>query len=595
MSTEFLSRAAAVQDFRRARRQAAIEAILARLSGESIDLFSYEDVRKKLRARETRTARRQDVPLNAIVGSVGRYADFTRSFLPRQEGMQERWARIEQAMVSPMGGLPPVELYKIGDAYFVMDGHHRVSVARALGVHHIEAYVKEVETKVPLSPDDTPENIIIKAEYTGFLERTELDELRPGADLLVTEPGKYRVLEEHISVHRYFMGIEREREVPYEEAVVHWYDTVYMPVVAIIRERGLLRDFPNRTETDLYVWIMEHRAVLQEALEWELDPDSVAADLAEQYSSRPERVVRRVSERVLDAVTPDELSEGPPPGRWRMERLVTRREERFFVDVLVAIAPLSSHEQDQPDRTWCALDQAIHIARQEGSRLKGLHVVPSPEDVASEPVQALKAEFARRCAEAGVLGGRLAVEVGSVARQICNRARWVDLVVLSLRYPPAPRPLDRLSSGLRTILRRCARPVLTVPQAHTPGDIADVLLAYDGSPKADEALFIALYLATAWQSSLTVLTAADKDLARETAEVVNAEARDYLRSHGVDADYLVQANGSAADTILQVADERDVDLMLMGGYGTAPVVEVVIGSTVERLLRRSRRPMLICR
>jgi hypothetical protein len=145
-----------------------------------------------------------------------------------------------------MGGLPPIEVYQIGEAYFVRDGNHRVSVARELDAPTIQAYVTEVRTKVPLSPDDQPDDLILKAEYADFLEQTQLDKLRPGANLSLTVPGRYRTLQEHIAVHRYYMGLDQEREIPYEEAVTHWYDEVYLPVVQVIQERGILRDFPER-------------------------------------------------------------------------------------------------------------------------------------------------------------------------------------------------------------------------------------------------------------------------------------------------------------------------------------------------------------
>jgi hypothetical protein len=269
----------AVQDFLNARRRAGIEAITARLTGKSVDLFSYEDVRHKLKARSSIARGLQDIPLDAIVGSVGRYTDFTRSFLPRRDSDQQRWARVK-AKVMGMGGLPPIEVYQIGEAYFVRDGNHRVSVARQLDAPTIQAYVTEMRIKVPFSPDDQPDDLILKAEYADFLEHTRLDKLRPEADLSVTVPGGHRILAEHIGVHRYFMGREQEREIPYEEAVAHWYDAVYLPVVQVIQDQGILRDFPDRTETDVYLWVSRRRAALEERLGWEVRPEAAASDLA---------------------------------------------------------------------------------------------------------------------------------------------------------------------------------------------------------------------------------------------------------------------------------------------------------------------------
>ena len=273
----FPSLRSAVLDFRRARRRAALEQIMARLTGRSAALLSYGEVHRKLKAHGGGRRELKEIPLDAIVGSVGRYADFTRSFLPRQDSDEERWARVK-VRVTDLGGLPPIQVYQVGEAYFVGDGNHRVSVARQVGATHIQAYVTEVRTKVPLSPNTQPDDLILKAEYADFLERTHLDELRPEADLSVTVPGQYRTLKEHIEAHRYFMGLEQEQEIPYAEAVGHWHDEVYWPVVQVIRGRGILRDFPGRTETDLYLWVSEHRAELEQKLGWEIDAEAAAAD-----------------------------------------------------------------------------------------------------------------------------------------------------------------------------------------------------------------------------------------------------------------------------------------------------------------------------
>ena len=582
-----MSFSSAVQDFRRARRRAAMEQIMARLTGRSAALLSYEEVRQKLKVTEGGKRELRDIPLNAIVGSVGRYADFTRSFLPRQDSDEGRWARVKVAQTG-LAGLPPIQVYQIGNAYFVLDGNHRVSVARELGAPSIQAYVTEVRTKVPLSPDTQPDDLIVKAEYTDFLEHTHLDELRPEADLSVTAPGQYQVLEEHIEVHRYFMGLEQKREIPYEEAVGHWYDEVYSPVVQVIRGRGILRDFPGRTETDLYLWLSEHRAELEQELGWQISHEEAAADLTAQFSPRPGRVVARVSEKLLGAVMPYELEAGPPPGEWRKEHLAARRDDRLFANILVAI--------NGEEAGWHAMDQALEVARREGARLHGLHVVPSETQRESEEARAVQAEFNRRCEAAGIPGA-LALEIGKVPRTICERARWADLVILSLSYPPASQPMARLGSGLSTLLRRCPRPVLAVPESSS--SLSRALLAYDGSPKANEALFVATYLSGKWNIPLIVVTVIQPG--RTTSDTL-ARAQEYLETHGVQAT-LVKESGPVVEAILKTADpstgsghrEHESDLIIMGSYGFGPVLEVVLGSSVDETLRASRRPMLICR
>jgi nucleotide-binding universal stress UspA family protein len=459
----------------------------------------------------------------------------------------------------------------------VQDGNHRVSVARRMGATHIEAEVTEIETKVPLSPDVQPDDLILKAEYADFLEETALDELRPEADLSVTVPGQYRLLLEHIDVHRYFMGLEQQREILYPDAVAHWYDTVYLPVVEAIGQQDILQGFPGRTETDLYLWVSEYRRELQQALGWEIETEAAVADLFEQFGSNLQQRLTRMTSRLLDAVTPDGLEGGPTPGTWRRTVSSRRRNDCMFSEILV---PLGGGE-----RGWSAVAQAVEIACREQARLLGLHVVRSADEKDSEQVQAMRAEFEEQCRLLGV-DGRLAVQAGPVARTICARARWADLVVMGLSHPPGDQPLARLGSGVATLIRRCNRPLLTVPGTFSP--LERPLLAYDGSPKAKEALYIATYLAARGQVPLVVITV-DKG-----SRAVLDEAGAYLDAHGVEA-ILLQDSGPAGEAIMNTAREHDTDLILMGGYGRRPVVELMVGSTVDHVLRASQQPVLVCR
>ena len=572
--------ARAVTDFYRARRKADMQNLLAWLTGKDTRLLSYEDVRRKLHATANAAGKQglQDIPLDAIVGSVGRYTDFNRDFLPQREGIQDRWARVMVQANGPTG-LPPIDVYKVGDVYFVLDGNHRVSVARQLGATHIQANVTEIKTDVPLTPDTSPDDLIVKAEYADFLERTNLHKLRPGSDLTLTEPGNYRILLEHIAVHRYFMGIEKGREIPYEEAVAHWYDTVYLPVVEVIRERGILRYFPGRTEADLYIWLAKHRDELRESLGWEMDLETIADDLVDRYAADLAQTLGRATNRILDAVTPDALESGPPIGIWRQEHQAQDKES-LFRNILVGIS--------RDDTEWQALRQAILFAQKEEAILRGLHVVPSEKTADTPETAALVDEFRRRCEDAGVQGD-IAVEVGSAARKICERARWADLVIGKLTYPPADQPLARLSSGFRIMVRRCSRPILAIPGKATA--IQRALLAYNGSPKSDEALFIASYMAAKWEIPLTVLTIEREGM---YAGKVQERAREYLSAAGVEAEYLLKI-GDVVTITLRTAHTRGCNFILIGGYRASPLVEVVKGSFVDAMLRETDLPTLICR
>ena len=274
-------KAEAKEKYRRSVVQAQLADLFGLISGENTDLLSYDEVAKRLKARQQISMGTQMVRLDRIVGSVGRYRDFTRTFLPRSGANADRWARID-AMMNSLEGLPPVELYKIGEVYFVRDGNHRVSVARANDLSHIEAYVTEVQTDIPLTLDDFErDQWINKIERAEFLHETHLDILRPNHNVEFTEPGRYPILLQHIEVHRYLKGKELEQQGVHEpftseEAVESWYDTIYLPVIEAIRKYDLMRDFPGRTEADLYLWIAFQRERL--AQHYDLAP--LSAELA---------------------------------------------------------------------------------------------------------------------------------------------------------------------------------------------------------------------------------------------------------------------------------------------------------------------------
>ena len=480
--------------------------------------------------------------------------------MPRRPEDQDRWARVKATMEDPVGkGVPPIEVYKVGEAYFVLDGNHRVSIARLEGSKFIEAHIIEVKTDIPITSDLQPDELIIKAEYAEFLDKTEIKSLFPNVDLSVTVPGQYEKLLEHIEAHRYFMGLDLQRDISDQEAVGHWYESVYTSFLEPIRERGLLRWFPNRTETDLYLWISEHLATLKNELGWSFDPEDAAIDLAKKANPQ---VMREESE----------------PGHWRRSKVYDRYTDHLFQEILV---PIGSE-----DESFSALQQAILIAKKEPASLHGLHVLPSKSERDNSKAETVQWHFNQRCKESAVTGS-LAIVQGEVADQINAYALLTDLVVLNVSRPPEPG-LSSLGSGLRSIIWRSARPILTVPGRTSPLDRA--LLAFDGSAKSKEALFVAAYVAELWKTSLIVMTLTGDDNASAS---VQDYARAYLELHEVEADYLL-LKGSM-DTFLDVSRERDVNLILMGSYSGTALKEVLIGSLVNHFLRKFEHPILICR
>jgi hypothetical protein len=185
---------------------------------------------------------------------VGRPNDFDASFLPVKPQMRKRWAQLDAAMRRGEA-VPPIEVYHLGDVYFVKDGHHRVSVARHLRWQTIPARVIEVRTRAPLGGEMDAAALLQAREYVDFLERTQLDRMRPEASIAVSRLGRYDRIFEDILGHRYFMGLQQYREVDIAEASASWYDNVYKPIADLIREYDILAHFPGRTEADLYLWI----------------------------------------------------------------------------------------------------------------------------------------------------------------------------------------------------------------------------------------------------------------------------------------------------------------------------------------------------
>lgn len=248
-------------DFQRARFKSFMNRVWDSLSGQRTTLLSYDDIKEKLRIGGPIYRGVQTVRVDQIAGSLNRYHEFDRVFLPASDKLADRWQSVNRAFYQEIS-LPPVVLYKVGQVYFVVDGHHRVSVARKQGQLYIEAEVRECSTRVDITPDIKPEDLEILEDKVHFLERTSLDSLVPDANLDITIPDGYDRMLEHIAVHRYFMGLDWKRDISEEEAIRHWYETVYLPVVLVIRETDILKEFPGKTEADLYLWVLDHQHYL---------------------------------------------------------------------------------------------------------------------------------------------------------------------------------------------------------------------------------------------------------------------------------------------------------------------------------------------
>jgi hypothetical protein len=234
--------------------------ILSLLKPQRDEMLSLGDVRALLKPDSETYRGMRTVAIDKIVGSEGRYKDFNRMFIPRHDKMMRRWMRVDMAHYQNIS-LPPIKLFEIGGVYFVRDGNHRVSVAKAQHAEFIDAEVISLSSEIVLTPDMDREQMkraVIDFEKRRFFTTTRLDQLRPDCRLEFSDVGRYDELLSHIREHKWYINLKKSEEIPFERAAVSWYDNVYSPIIKIAREAKLLARFPQATEADLYVFVGKH-------------------------------------------------------------------------------------------------------------------------------------------------------------------------------------------------------------------------------------------------------------------------------------------------------------------------------------------------
>jgi hypothetical protein len=272
----------ATYDFEQAYKKGFMRAVLSRLTQKQRGLVSFDELRKTLDIQSQHDMGMQEIEIDKIIGSLNRYQDFDDSFLPRQTHTRQRWENIDRVYLQGEY-LPPVEVYKVGEFYFVIDGNHRVSVAREKGQVFIDAHVIEIQIPFPLEGKFDWYEVLLNQERVDFEKKTGIRELRPESKIELSLVGQYQKLLDHIEVHCYYNSQRLKREIPYPEAVCNWYDDLYAPMVAIIRKRKILEHFPKRTEADLYLWIIEHLAYLQANYKREISFEEAARHFTDNF------------------------------------------------------------------------------------------------------------------------------------------------------------------------------------------------------------------------------------------------------------------------------------------------------------------------
>lgn len=266
-------------DFARARRRRQWSRVLARLRGRSGDLdvmLPFDEVVAALGRRGQQYRGLREVPLDAIVGSTDRTRGFDRFFRPTSALGRQRFERIAAA-VRRGEDLPPIDVYQVGEAYFVRDGHHRVAVYRALGRASIWATVTEVLTVLGATRDLRLEELPRKTHERLFRERVPLAGAAREA-IALSRPEDYARLAEGVEAWG-FRAMQASGEMLDRRATAQaWFRQEYVPTVQLLREAGLLH---GGTDTEVYLRLSARRYELLLTHHWDGDVLDLLRDSAD--------------------------------------------------------------------------------------------------------------------------------------------------------------------------------------------------------------------------------------------------------------------------------------------------------------------------
>ena len=261
-----LNRLDAETDFQRARRRQVLAGISRRLRGEPDDInviLPFDEVVHALGRTGERTIGLATIPLASIVGTVDRTRDFDRRFRPTSNRQRERWQGINLALRRGRG-MPPISVYRVGDLHFVRDGHHRVSVALALDLGVIEAYVTEILTQLPATGISSRGDLVVKDYERLFRQRVPLPP-EMAARIHLRDPWDYAQLSEAVEAWAYRL-VQDEREfLDRSESARRWFEDEFVPVVAMLHDADLVGD---GTDAEAYMRVACDRYRLMRTHEW---------------------------------------------------------------------------------------------------------------------------------------------------------------------------------------------------------------------------------------------------------------------------------------------------------------------------------------
>ncbi len=248
------------EDFAKARNKALFNEIQHFLNPDETTLISFSDIKKLLKPENETYLGMKTVPVNLIAGSESRYEDFDNRFFPKKMHLKTRWEHIDMAHIQDIN-LPPISLYELGGLYFVRDGNHRVSVAKAKKVEFIDAEVVSLQSEIMLHPGDSLKKMtkqVIDYEKRMFYGLTGFGDVTDYWVLDFSIPGQYDVIYNHILTHKYYINMNCTEEISMDKAIVSWFNTVYLPVIKVLDKHKVMRHFSGRTKSDMYVYIIKY-------------------------------------------------------------------------------------------------------------------------------------------------------------------------------------------------------------------------------------------------------------------------------------------------------------------------------------------------
>ena len=275
------------EDFNKAHSKALFNEIQHFLNPEEASLISFAEIKSILKPKDEIYVGLKTIPIDKIVGSEGRYKDFDNRFFPKSVFLRERWKHVDAAQYESIV-LPPIKAYELGGLYFVRDGNHRVSVAKARGIEFIDAEIVSLQSEIKLKPAYTLKSMIkeiISYEKRVFYTETNFGDITDFWSLDFTSTGQYDIIYNHILTHKAYIEKKQSSDMTMTDAIMSWFEDVYLPIIKAIDDRRVMRYFRQHTKSDLYVWIMLYWEELREKF-----GDGVQLDEAVQSFTRSKRI-----------------------------------------------------------------------------------------------------------------------------------------------------------------------------------------------------------------------------------------------------------------------------------------------------------------